>query len=241
MKVLVIGGAGKVGRIIVPALGGDHEVIVADIVGSDQPVQQHVPFDITDPAAWEAMPPADALIFLAMPTTADPDDLSVSARQFDISVRGLYLALNWAGRRGASRVIYASSLSVFATPPGDRYPSGPTPPDAFRAYGLAKRLGEEVCRAAVREWGVTVTALRLAHPSTTEEWSGPVYPTATSPGDVAAAFLAALERDGGDFLVVPVSGDRTGEYVDISETASAIGWTPCDRLTAVRPWPVVAR
>lgn len=238
MRVAVVGGSGKVGRILVPTLLQSHEAVVVDLMEPSYSGAEFVQTDITQVEGWDAVPGVDALLFLAMPPPGRPGDLGAAVRNFDVSVSSLYLALNWAGRTGASRAVYASSLTVYSTPPGAHYPDTDAVPDSHRAYGLAKWLGEEVCRAASKEWGMTVTALRLAHPSTEEEWRGPVYPTATSPHDVTAAFLAALAHESGEYAVVPVSGDALGRYVDLVPTRELLGWEPKERSEVHRAWPV---
>ena len=239
MRLLVVGGAGKVGSILVPRFAREHSVTVLDrSVAVDDGVQR-VAGDVADPATWDSLDPVDGLVFLAMARPGrDPES---AAAQLRVQVVGLYLALAWAARSGVRTAVYASSLTVFATSPGDHYPPNDAAPDATAPYGLAKRFGEDVARASAAESGMTVTSLRLAHPATDDEWAdaarSPLYGTATAPDDLARAFSLALERTG-PYGVAPVSGDATGRYVDLAPTRDLLGWEPRERLAAERAWPV---
>jgi nucleoside-diphosphate-sugar epimerase len=113
------------------------------------------------------------------------------------------------------------------------------PPDACDPYGLSKRLGEEVCRAAVDRWGQSVTVLRPAYPTPDEVWPAwafvrppmlrrtadgvPIHGTAAS--DLARAVIAAIDyRDG--FQVFTISGDRSAGLWSVDKAGRLLGWTP---------------
>jgi nucleoside-diphosphate-sugar epimerase len=118
------------------------------------------------------------------------------------------------------------------------------PTDATDVYGLTKRLGEQVCSAAVAHWGLSVNVLRLAWPTPDElwpKWGGSLHepfvryapdgtliePTAAS--DLSRAVLAALEfRDGLQFFTI--SGARTLGLWSTDRARDLLGWRPTKGL-----------
>jgi nucleoside-diphosphate-sugar epimerase len=132
--------------------------------------------------------------------------------------------------------VYISTLSVFRDPTA-RMLDEAVPPDALDPYGLTKRLGEEVCRAASADWGLPVTVLRLAWPTPDDAWPAwarhdtgtrisapdgtPIDATAAS--DVASAVCAALERPNG-YQVFTIAGDDRLWSTD--KARRLLGWRP---------------
>lgn len=101
--------------------------------------------------------------------------------------------------------------------------------DARDVYGLTKSLGEEVCRHAVRAWGMTVNVLRLCLPVSTERWyaggNDCSLAHATAVDDVAAVLLAALEYRHG-FETFMISGDRDHIHTNLSKARRLLKWEP---------------
>jgi nucleoside-diphosphate-sugar epimerase len=111
-----------------------------------------------------------------------------------------------------------------------------SPPDAVHFYGFSKRLGEEVCQNACRQWGMSVNALRLCLPQAESKWleqTKPGVPTvATAGGDVSRAFLAALERRFGGFEAFMISGDYEQKLMNMSKAKRLLDWEPLARPRA---------
>jgi nucleoside-diphosphate-sugar epimerase len=177
----------------------------------------------------------------------------------EVAAPGLHVALRAAHEAGVTHAVYTSSMSVYAEPavddpegsdadtaasgedttsispgvPGrDRYPDESTPPDGTDFYGLAKRLGEEVCRNATQVYGMSVVALRLCHPVADADFPRTDHPRArlicTSARDVARALLAALDRRGHGFEPFAISGDGAERLVPMTRAREVLGWTPLD-------------
>jgi nucleoside-diphosphate-sugar epimerase len=238
VRVLFIGGAGYVGRLVLPHLLASHHVRVLD----RRPVDglDHVVGDATDPAVLAgALAGVDALVHAAMGSPAAWGTAAGAAEAFDVNVKSVHLALRAAHEAGVPHAVHVSSMSVYRDLTG-RPLDESVPPDATDLYGLTKRLGEEVCRAAVAEWGLTVTALRLAWPTPDElwpDWLPPHVPdqpedprrtpdgglvAATAASDVASALLAALEyRDGFSPFTISAAGLWSTE-----RARTLLGWSP---------------
>ncbi|MEV6969631.1 NAD(P)-dependent oxidoreductase [Hamadaea sp. NPDC051192] len=237
MRILLIGGAGYVGALLLPYLTRRHEVVVFDRKPPSTPTE-HIVGDATDLSALRrALKGADVLIHCAM--GADDLDPAVGAAQaYDVNVKSVHLALLAAHENGVPHAVYISSLSVYRDLL-DRTLTGEEPPDATDLYGLTKQLGEQVCHAAAREWGLTVTILRLTWPTADADWPAwtrwdepivhhtgdgvLVEPTAAS--DLAAAVLSAMDyRNGCETFLV--SGDTSARRWSIDKARRLLGWEP---------------
>jgi nucleoside-diphosphate-sugar epimerase len=159
-RVLVTGGAGRLGRYVVAELAGHCRVGVLDrAAGAD------IAVDVLDLAAVaRAMPGHDAVVHLAA------IDVSIPAppeRIFDVNVRGTWNVLEAARQAGVRRVVVASSVAATGIdvpgtaplylPIDEAHPLRPTHP-----YGLSKEVDEAIARSFVRRGGMEVIVLRPA-------------------------------------------------------------------------------
>ena len=237
MKLLVVGGAGYVGRMVIPHLAKHHDLRVFDLVKPLAGPWECVIGSVVDVEALaSSMDGVDAVIYMAMyvpPILKDvrtiaPSNIMSVATAFDVHVKGLYLALWAASDRSVPHLVYTSSLSVYKSR-DDHYPDELTPPDATDLYGFTKRLGEEVCRSWVEEGSLTVTALRLCFP-VPDDAPAPTENnframTFTRAYDVAQAILAGLEHRSG-FDAFAISGDVHNRMVTLSKARTELGWIP---------------
>ncbi|HET6384297.1 MAG TPA: NAD(P)-dependent oxidoreductase [Armatimonadota bacterium] len=240
MRLLVIGGSGYVGGLVLPILAQHHNIRVFDrrppapevIESSAKNPMEFEEGDVTDPEALSrAVQEMESMLYMAMGRVEDHAFNAPAA--FDVNVKGLYLALHAAHHAGVTHAVYTSSMSVYE---GDlttrRFPDEDIPPDSRHIYGFTKRLGEEVCRNAARQWGMSVNALRLCLPTSEDRWlakTRPGVPTiATTAGDVARALLAALEFRAG-FQAFMISGDYEQKFMNLSKAKRLLGWAPLAR------------
>lgn len=166
MKVLLTGGAGNVGRRILPALCAQFEVTVYDLVAPSQDCGAgYVAGDILDSASlhW-AMQGKDAVVHLA----AIPAPGRVSDdRLMQVNVMGTQRVVEAAALGGVERVVMASTDSVFGMVfSGGEIPPAYVPIDEAHptrprdAYGVSKLVGEEICRRYTRRYGLKTICLR---------------------------------------------------------------------------------
>jgi nucleoside-diphosphate-sugar epimerase len=237
MRVLIVGGSGYVGGLLIPPLSERHELRILDPRPPATPCD-HVAGDARDPAALaDAMAGVDAVVLCAMGSEAG-SEAEVALAGFDVNVTAVALVLLAAHEAGVPHAVQISSLSIYRDLTARRLDES-TPPDATDLYGLTKRLAEEVCRAAVAEYGMSVNALRLAWPTPDETWPawGRVRPPvrwraadgtpiqATSATDTARAVHAALEfRDG--FQAFTITGDGSARLWSTAKARRLLGWTP---------------
>jgi UDP-glucose 4-epimerase len=183
-RIIVTGGAGRLGRSLVTGLvGAGHEVVSLDRAVSDaaelRDVDQ-IAVDLTDAsAAREAVAGgrADALVHLAaiaVPFSA-PEDVILRTNAA--------LALNTLSAgiaAGVGRIVTASSPTVigYGAPTGwsiDRLPiDEETPTAPWNAYALSKLLAEQTMRMLHRQTGdgTRFAAFRPCYVIAPEEWAG---------------------------------------------------------------------
>jgi nucleoside-diphosphate-sugar epimerase len=235
MQLLVIGGSGRVGRMVMPHLAERHRIRIFDLVEPAPGPWEHVIGSAEDyDAIASSLDGVDALVYMAMNTQDDWGSVSTSAMAFDVNVKGLYLALRATADGGIPHAVYISSLSVYR-PRAGRYPEDTVPADATDFYGLTKRLGEEVCRARVAESGTTITALRLCFP-TPDDAPAPTEhafraATFTRAADVAAAILAAIDYRNG-FEAITISGDADERVTPLKRANELLDWSPTRPVNA---------
>jgi nucleoside-diphosphate-sugar epimerase len=169
MNILVTGGAGNLGSVVVDdLLRSGHYPHVFD---SRPPSREEVPFSIGDIRDEAAVRKAiddsiDAVVHLAAIPAYRKEIPAVD--YIHVNVGGTQNVVEAAARREGRRVVLASSDSalgmVFATQPfapqylpiDEAHPLAPQDP-----YGLSKALGEEVCAAATRRYGLQTICLRF--------------------------------------------------------------------------------
>jgi nucleoside-diphosphate-sugar epimerase len=237
MRLLVIGGSGYVAGLTLPALARRHAIRILDPRPAPGGVE-HVVASATDHAALRAaMSGVDAVVHCAM---GDHDTVSAAgaADAFDVNVKSVHLTLAAARDAGVPHAVHISSLSVYRDITG-RSLDESVPPDATDVYGLSKRLGEEVCRAAVTEGGLSVNVLRLAWPTPDvvwPAWGGAEEPRllyavdgtlihSTAATDLARALLAALDYRAG-FQLFTICGDRSAGLWSTAKARRLLDWEP---------------
>jgi nucleoside-diphosphate-sugar epimerase len=237
MRLLVVGGCGHVGSFVVPVLARTHDVRVLDLKPPENPastVDYHTG-DLHDVDLVASLASdVDSLVFMAMGPMAEWGSPDNARQHFDVAVSGLFLTLSGAAKAGVRHAVYTSSMSVFRYPDAElfMFPDESVPPDAADFYGLAKRLGEEVCRTATVEHGMDVVCLRLCFPMPDDEWPKNDRPRnraiSTSGRDTSSAIEAALNRRGQGFDVYTISGDATGKMMSLDKARRELGWAPQD-------------
>ncbi len=223
-RVLVTGGAGRLGRHVVAELLPHHEVTVLDRISGTGDVA-HVEASILDREAMAAAFEGQAaVIHLA----AHDGDASVGENDFiRTNGEGTFNVFDLARRAGVRRFVHCSSVAALnisrANPPAYLPIDADHPGRPTGAYGLCKQMGELVARRFAMFGDMEITCLRPtlvmwddfihAVMTTSASIDGPPLPAMRPrpewrtlnkviPGsrswvtgyDAARAFRAALER-----------------------------------------------
>ncbi|MAS33881.1 MAG: nucleoside-diphosphate sugar epimerase [Anaerolineaceae bacterium] len=233
MRLLVVGASGFVGTLVVPFLAEQHQLRVFD---RQPPQMSELDFVQGDVTCYQdlagAMDGIDAVVYMAMGSLNWQEEAGIVSA-YDVNIKGVHLALRAAHEAGVQQAVYTSSMSVYGGDLMQRtFPDEGITPDATNLYGFTKRMGEEVCQNAAREWGMNVNALRLCHPTAEEKWleetrSG-VPTIATMARDVANALMAAAAYQGG-FQAFTISGDYEQKVMNMAKAKRLLGWEPLAR------------
>lgn len=183
-RIVVTGGAGRLGRSLVAGLAGvGHELVSLDRSRSDAPELAEVTqiaVDLTDPdAAARAIAEAraDALIHLAaiaVPFSAPEDVILRTNATLALNVLSSGVAA------GIPKIVTASSPTVlgYSAPAGwlpERFPlDEDTAPKPWNAYALSKLLAEQTIAMLARQTGdaTRFAAFRPCYVIAPEEWAG---------------------------------------------------------------------
>jgi UDP-glucose 4-epimerase len=169
VKVFVTGGAGFIGHHTVRALvQAGHEVLVADNLSTGR--REHLPpgtplavLDILDQPALEAamqdFRPHWVLHLAArVSIRASVTDFTEDARQNFI---GTSQVLEAAIKANSRRLVFASSMAVYADAPDPRPLPEDWPPEPLSPYGISKHASEQLLHLMGRRAGLTTMALRF--------------------------------------------------------------------------------
>jgi len=232
LNLLIVGGAGYVGSIVRPALERHHTCRYLDLQPVPDAEERCVVGNVNDDAALQrAIPGVEGVVWIALGTNknAKPKESDLDMA-FDVNVRGFYRLLSTASEAGVRHFVNTSSLSVHerVVPPVDES----VPPNAWKPYGMTKRLGEFLGEALVhRQPDTTFISLRLMWPWSDEDWPGHEYLTAShshpiGPNDLRRLFLAAIAFRRPGAYVLQATGDLEGRDTPNTLATKTLGWRP---------------
>jgi len=212
-KVVVTGGAGKLGRSVVERLAEHCRVTVLDIAASPTGLPKGVDYVSASITDYDAMKRAfqgqDAIIHLA----AIPNPRTAPAPiTFNTNVQGAWVVMQAAEDAGVRRITVASSDSVFGLsynppdwppkylPVDEAHPLRPT-----EFYSLSKRVTETIAESFAARRKLEVLGIRPVHivfppeyPELKARGSDPQnyhFWAYVAPEDVAQGFHKTLEID----------------------------------------------
>ena len=236
MKLLVIGGAGHVGRILQPALQAEHDYTCFDRTRIEGLGDRSIVGDVGDTAAAEqAVHSMEAVVYLAMGTrdgtAATCTDLDAA---FNVNVRDAYRFFSVALNAKVRRYVYVSTLSVYAAVFDNLTIQSRVDeqikPNAWSPYGLSKRLGETLCEAGAQQYtDATIIALRLIRPCNEAQFAAPEAHRpryGIGPNDLRRLFLAAICCSKPGAHIVQASGDLTNQDLSNARATKLLGWQP---------------
>jgi nucleoside-diphosphate-sugar epimerase len=222
-RVVVTGGAGRVGGYVVRKLLADYEVVIADLVEGNSDAE-YIEANVMDLAQLrEAFKGADAVVHLA---ALDYDWNCAPEHYIDVNVRGTWHVLQAASEMNVKKVVLCSSVSACglsemrpdwkpqSLPIDERHENKPV-----QAYSVSKILMEQMAKSFVDGTDMDVICLRplaVVLNETLDEYIKFVdtpdrnwlfyYVTAE---DVASAFDCALKAQGLRYGVFFLSADDT--------------------------------
>lgn len=252
-RVVVTGGAGRVGRYVVRQLRKAWDVTVADLVAGEEGAA-FVQTDVMDLAqVRRAVEGADAVVHLA---AIDFDWKAAPETYIDVNVRGTWHVLQAAAEAGVRKVVLCSSISACGLsemrpdwtprflPVDETHENKPV-----QAYSVSKIVMEQMAKSFVDGTDMDVLCLRplaVVLPETAPDYIRFVdepgrhwlfyYVTAE---DVATAFEAALAvkglRYGSFFLSADDTSRREPTFAWYREVIGELPEIANPRLYAENP------
>ncbi len=244
MKVLLVGGSGRVGTFVTPYLRQRHQVRVLDLRPPRHQGIEFVEGSATDPEALRrALAGVDSFIWMVMRRgqggSVTTQDVATILENYEVNAQALHLFLFTAQEMGITRGVYTSTMSVHYRKRSRYEAEELVPLDTPSVYGLSKGFGELICQYFARWWGMNLIALRITGPRTRaqylEERRNPiVYETGrplfvTDEEDLARAYLAALDAvqvGHGRFDAFFIAGDEAEAEHNLSKAKRVLGWEP---------------
>jgi nucleoside-diphosphate-sugar epimerase len=191
MKIVVTGGAGRLGRYVITELiGHGHDVLSIDTVAATEQACSSLAVDLGEvKGLFSVFEGANAVMHLAripFPYTAngfDPasglwqiPDVAGDTERFCHNVTITYNVLIASLEAEVKRIVSGSSLAVY----GLYYPCRPNAPDYLPIdekhplmpqdpYGMTKLVGEKLCDSFARKKEIQIASLRFAGIATDEQ------------------------------------------------------------------------
>ncbi|MEZ5926088.1 MAG: NAD(P)-dependent oxidoreductase [Hyphomicrobiaceae bacterium] len=218
MRLAVTGASGFIGRPLVQRLRDDDHTILASDCRPGDGVEGLDLRDRIGVRAWLGQSHADVVIALGAisgPMVA-PDD---PEQVLDSNIGGLLNLLEGVRRAGIPRLVFISSIAVYATRPD----LSPVPETAALAsvdtYSASKVAGEAMVAAYAAQFGLSATSLRVS--------------TVYGPGRATPYIIGKLVDSAKSGAVVEVSGRPANmrQYVHVDDVVEAI------RLSVAHPLP----
>lgn len=218
---VVIGGAGFIGSHLCDALveRGIKTVCVDNLVGTAGSTRNidhlssyknfdFVEADLLDWVSEEALKGTSVVFNQA----ASKNTVSLEKPERDLEVNGLGVLrlLRASNAAGVSRVVHASSGSVFGDLMRRQDEDHPTRPVSF--YGVSKLSGESYCRAFSRLYGLTFSVLRYYHVVGPRQDSSPY-------GGVLPIFVR--QATSGPELTIFGSGEQSRSFTSVHDVVRA--------------------
>ena len=228
MSYLVTGGAGFIGSHVVDALvklvaPGEAVRVVDDLsTGHRENLSQHldgdgvvefVEGDLADPGVADAVVQGiDHVIHIAAIPSV-PRSVKDPVTSHRANVDATILLLNAAREAGVTRVVFASSSSVYGNsqtlPKHERMPTNPLSP-----YALQKLMGEQYMRLFFDLYGLDTVSLRFFNVFGPRQDPGSPY------SGVISLFTAALSE--GRQPTVYGDGEQTRDFTYVSDVARGV-------------------
>ncbi|MGH7415157.1 MAG: NAD-dependent epimerase/dehydratase family protein [Candidatus Rokuibacteriota bacterium] len=233
MRIVVTGGAGRLGRAVAGELRDDHDVVVfdqaraADARGVTLRLGDHR--DLGQVAG--AVKGADVVVHLSAITYPG---LYGEEVQFASNVLGAFHVAEAAALLGVPKLVFASSpapLGFMAPRDTFRLVSLPVDEDhplaPHNAYGLSKLLTEEILQAWHRRTGGQAIVIRPCYLVASEERDSRVRPRLDRPELSAGNLFSYVDvRDAGHAFRLAVERDLPGYHVFFAGAADALAREP---------------
>ena len=244
MKVLLVGGSGRVGSFVTPYMRKHHELRVLDLRPPKHADVDYVEGSITNPDdVARALDGVDTFVNMVMKSpqggSVTDQSIPIITNNYEVNTLGLHLLLYTAQSMGIKRGVHTSTMSVHYRKRDWYSAEELTPLDTPSVYGLTKGFGELICQYFARWFDMNLIALRITGPRERENFLAERRQKLINPAgsrlyvtdeeDLANAYLAALEAvkiGHGRFDAVFIAGDEGEQEHNLSKAKRLLGWQP---------------
>lgn len=214
---LITGGAGFIGCNVARHLTARNwqAVAIDDLsLGCRRNLPPEVPLvvgDVAEESLWERVPEANAIIHLAGASSA-PMFPADTAGCFHNNVIGFIRVLEFARKNGVSRVIYASTSSVYGNSNPPLREDGEL--DLPNFYAVSKYCMEQIARMYALQYRLEVVGLRFM------SVYGPREDHKGRFANLVSQFIWEVEA--GRRPIVYGDGNQTRDFTNVADIAQAI-------------------
>ncbi len=228
-RILITGAAGRIGRTLREGLAKRYRLLrLLDIAPLGEPAagEEVVRADIGDLAAMEAaLEGIDCVVHLA----GVPEENSWE-KILPANIVGTYNVFEAARRRGARRIVFASTNHVVGFHPRDKRLDETVMPRPDTRYGASKAFGEALGRLYADKHGMSVACMRIGSFQVKPQDERQLA-TWISPRDTVELVRRCIEAAEYHFLIVyGVSNNRERRWFDAA--SRRIGYAPQDDAEA---------
>jgi len=159
MRILVTGASGFLGRHLVPALAGRHEVFATTRTGiaSNESGIRWINADLARlDDDWQFPSHVDAVLYMAQ-SRQYREFPEAGADMFKVNVHSLWRFVDYARRVGAGQFVFASSANVYRPSPLPLNEEAAIDPATF--YATSKRIAEMILESYGAELPTTILRL----------------------------------------------------------------------------------
>jgi UDP-glucose 4-epimerase len=225
-RILVTGSAGRVGRLLTPALRKEFRLRVLDLSpqraeADDETVQG----DVRDlELTAEACRDVAAVVHLA----AQPADAEFRGSLLPRNLDGAWAIFEAAVSAHVPRLVFASSLQVLQGYPPDYIVPADAAPRPISTYACTKVFGEALARFHSDTSGLGAACLRIGavRSSTAADvmTDDALHGIWCSSNDLASLVVAAIRSETAFSIVTAVSPPATRRF----DVTNPFGWTPVE-------------
>lgn len=237
MRVVVTGGAGRLGRAVLAELRGHHDVLVFDQMrlADSEEVRVRLGDHRDLGQVIGALQGADVAVHLSAITYPG---LYGEEVQFTSNVTGAFNVAEAAAILGVPKLVFASSPVLLGfMAPRDTFRLAYLPVDEdhplapHNAYGLSKLVTEEILKAWQRRTGGSAVLIRPCYLVTAEEIERRVRPRLERPELAAGNLFSYVDvRDAAQAFRLAVQRDLPGYRVLFAGAGDALAREPLANL-----------
>jgi len=227
-KILITGGAGKIGTHFVRKHATEYDITVVDIQTSHIRFPENVRVIEADLSTYktckEVAEGMDIVIHLAglIDETENDDALDINS----LLIKNVFKA---TAENKCDRLIFASSAQTIEHYPNDLQIHKNRPVRPHNLYGVAKCLGEALASYYADQHGISAICLRIGAYEFAEEHTAMNTRDLSAylhPDDCNQLLVGCIETKGLHYEILNAISNNRYKRLDISETMEKVGYRP---------------